>query len=165
MIMAQYGMPAQAPQGWGNWQQGPGQVPNQQPFAPAQNNGQQGGGLGQQFRAANPWATSGPSGTGGGGAPTNMTPTPNPLMPGLGSAGGMPGGGISTVAGGAGGEGYASPAWGGAGGGMSGFMNMLMAHPAIQAMMGGMTPRGGMPPMGPFTMLGSGSSGAPGSGW
>src|SRR5271157_4018766 len=105
MIMAVFGMPAQAPQGWGNWQQGPGQVPNQNPFQSGQN-GMNGGGAGAAFRAANPQGMGGtgapppsnmmPPGSGGGYTlPPGMTPGPGSVVPGQ-----APGGIIGATPGG-----------------------------------------------------------------
>src|SRR5208337_5169446 len=92
MIMAYIGQPAQ---GWGNWQQGPGQVPSQQPFAQQGNSMQGGGGAGQAFRATDP-NMGAMSGTGGGGMPPNMMPTPSsPFQrggPGAFGQGGIMGG-------------------------------------------------------------------------
>src|SRR5208282_3035030 len=132
MIMAYIGQPAQ---GWGNWQQGPGQVPSQQPFAQQGNSMQGGGGAGQAFRATDP-NMGAMSGTGGGGMPPNMTggggvTMPNPTNYLTGGGGGMTP--PST---------YQQPGMGG--GGMGDLMNLLMQHPAIQSMLQGMQ-RGGGP--------------------
>lgn len=140
--MAVYGMPAQAPQGWGNWQQGPGQVPMQHPFQ--QGAGQAGGGIGAgaAFRAANPMSGMTPSGTGGGGPPPNMMPTP-----GSGNDAAVGGNAAWQT-----GTGTMNPQTlgGTSGGDMNSLMQLLMGHPAIQNMLRGL-------PGGGYGMAGAGS--------
>ena len=162
-----YGMPAQAPQGWGNWQQGPGQVPSQSPFnqGPKQFTPS---GTGAAWNAANPQTMNGtgappPGMMQGSNQPQGLIGGDPTASPGMGPIQGMGGGGSPISSGYApfappgtfsgagagpggtfGGAGAFAPGgiMGGGGmqqgpqGGMQNMMNLLMQHPAIQAMLG-----------------------------
>jgi len=132
-----YGMPAQAPQGWGNWQQGPGQVPSQSPFnqGPKQFTPS---GTGAAWNAANPQTMNGtgappPGMMQGSNQPQGLIGGDPTASPGMGPIQGMGGGAGAFAPGGIMGGGGMQQ---GPQGGMQNMMNLLMQHPAIQAMLG-----------------------------